>query len=1032
MKRPDGPATLFYRNGHLLVMAVVILIAAGVSALVNLPRIEDPRIALRNPSILTFLPGGSAERVEALVTEKLENRLEELSEIKEIRSTSRTGLSFIILELQDWVDDTSNEQIFSKIRDKLNDAQLELPAGASQPDFDDKRGAVAYSLVIGVTWSRTEPPSLGLMNRLSEGLADRLRAIPGTEFVRLFGDPDEEITVTLEAGEVAALGLTAGDVSLATAGADPKQPAGVLRTGDRELIMEVSGELDSAGRVAAVPVRMGPDGRTVTLGDIATVERGWREPPREIAFSDGRRSVFVGARVDKTYRVDQWASAAREAVAQFDAGLDEGIAVEYVFDQSRYTEARLSQLGGNLLAGSVVVALVVFLGMGWRAALIVGLALPLSAGATVFGLTLFGQQIHQMSIFGMIIAIGLLIDNAIVVTDEIRQKLELGLERAAAVDASVRHLFVPLLASTLTTILGFMPIFLLPGNIGDFIGPIAISVVLALASSFLISMTVIAGIAGRYLRRPEPGQHGKWWQAGLSADRLAGRYRRALGWAVTRPWTALALGCVLPVAGFLLAGTLKNQFFPSADRDHFEVQVWMPDDASIARTAERVAAIDELIHRRDGVRKVDWVVGGSFPSVYYNAIMRQEANPAYAQGVVLADDLEAALHLIPELQEALDRAFPDAQIVVRAFGQGPPIEAPVAFRILGPGLDELRLAGDELRRIMHSVPGIRHTQASISGGKAKLWLDADEHEARQAGLTLADVAAQFQGNLEGRIGGSVLEDLEELPVRVRYSDSDRASLATVAALNLVVPASGRWVPASALGQPDLRPELATITRFNGERVNTILGYVEAGELPIEVAEIITERLNDEGFTLPTGYRLEISGDSEESRDAIGLLMVYLPVLLLIMVATLVLSFRSGVLAMLIGVVAVLSIGLGLLSLWLSGSDIGFNPILGMAGLIGVAINGSIVVIAAIRASAEARAGDPEAVVNETLGCTRHILSTTLTTMAGFLPLLLFTGGQFWPPLAVVLAGGVGFAVTLSLWFTPAAYCLISRRAEVTA
>jgi multidrug efflux pump subunit AcrB len=458
----------------------------------------------------------------------------------------------------------------------------------------------------------------------------------------------------------------------------------------------------------------------------------------------------------------------------------------------------------------------------------------------------------------------------------------------------------------------------------------------------------------------------------------------------------------------------------------------MPDDASIARTAERVAAIDELIHRRDGVRKVDWVVGGSFPSVYYNAIMRQEANPAYAQGVVLADDLEAALHLIPELQEALDRAFPDAQIVVRAFGQGPPIEAPVAFRILGPGLDELRLAGDELRRIMHSVPGIRHTQASISGGKAKLWLDADEHEARQAGLTLADVAAQFQGNLEGRIGGSVLEDLEELPVRVRYSDSDRASLATVAALNLVVPASGRWVPASALGQPDLRPELATITRFNGERVNTILGYVEAGELPIEVAEIITERLNDEGFTLPTGYRLEISGDSEESRDAIGLLMVYLPVLLLIMVATLVLSFRSGVLAMLIGVVAVLSIGLGLLSLWLSGSDIGFNPILGMAGLIGVAINGSIVVIAAIRASAEARAGDPEAVVNETLGCTRHILSTTLTTMAGFLPLLLFTGGQFWPPLAVVLAGGVGFAVTLSLWFTPAAYCLISRRAEVTA
>ena len=204
--------------------------------------------------------------------------------------------------------------------------------------------------------------------------------------------------------------------------------------------------------------------------------------------------------------------------------------------------------------------------------------------------------------------------------------------------------------------------------------------------------------------------------------------------------------------------------------------------------------------------------------------------------------------------------------------------------------------------------------------------------------------------------------------------------------------------------------------------------MDAGELPIEVATAIVARIEAEGFSLPPGFRLEVSGDSEESRDAIGLLMTFLPVLLLLMIATLVLSFRSGVLALLIGIIAVLSIGLGLLSLRLSGFDIGFNPILGMAGLIGVAINGSIVVIAAIRANAEARAGDPGEVVAETLGCGRHILSTTLTTMAGFLPLLLFTGGQFWPPLAVVLAGGVGFAIILSLWFTPAVYCLLSRRA----
>ena len=351
MKRPEGLATLFYRNGHLLVMTVIILIAAGASALANLPRIEDPRIALRNPSILTFLPGASAERVEALVTEKLENRLEELSEIKEIRSTSRSGISFIILELQDWVDDTTNEQIFSEIRDKLNDAALDLPAGASQPNFDDKRGAVAYSLLVGVTWDRDDPPALGLMNRLSEDLADRLRGIPGTEYVRLFGEPDEEITVTMDSGEVAALGLTAAALSTVTAQADSKQPAGVLRTGQRELLMEVSGELDSVSRVAAIPVSAGPDGRIVLLGDLASIRRGWSDPPREMAFSDGRRSVFVGARVDKTFRVDRWAGAATAAVVDFDAGLDYGQSNEKVLDKNRNKDAPQSQRGGKIKAG---------------------------------------------------------------------------------------------------------------------------------------------------------------------------------------------------------------------------------------------------------------------------------------------------------------------------------------------------------------------------------------------------------------------------------------------------------------------------------------------------------------------------------------------------------------------------------------------------------------------------------------------------------------------------------------------------------
>ncbi len=1027
-ERPGRASTVFYRNGHLLAMTIVILLVAGLSALANLPRIEDPRLALRNPIVVTLLPGASAVRIEALVTEKIEDRLEEIPEIKEIRSTSRAGISFIIVELQDWVDGSRNEDVFSKIRDKLADAERDLPAGASKPAFDDQRGAVAYSMILALEWEGGGAPALGVLNRVARDLADRLRGLGGTEFVHIYGEPEEEITVTVDPGRLVALGLSPGAVAARLAAADVKNPAGVLRTGRRELSLEVGGELDTVRRIESVPVGEDRRGNAVTVGDVASVGRGWREPPRDIALSAGSRAVFVAVRVDKDVRVDRWAVEARGLVAAYAADLaGSGVSVTAAFDQSGYTEKRLGELGGNLLAGSLVVMLVVLVGMGWRAALIVGLALPLSSGAALFGLTFFGQQIHQMTIFGLIIAIGLLIDNAIVITDEVHRRRAEGLSREAAVDGSVRHLFVPLLASTLTTILGFMPIFLLSGNIGDFIGPIAIAVVLALAASLAVSLTVIAALAGRFLRVGEHAADAAWWWDGLHLPHLGRRYRSWLEASLARPGFTVAAALVLPVAGFGLATTLDNQFFPPADRDQFEIELWMPRDASIERTAEVAQAAEALILAHEGVRKTDWLVGGSFPTVFYNAVMIQDNNPSFADGIVLAEDAEAARRLVPQLQSALDAAFPEAQFVVLPFGQGPPVEAPVGFRLVGPGLEELRRLGEELRAVMHEVPGILHTRATVAGGEPKLWFRADEMAARQAGLQLADLAAQLQGSLEGRLGGSVLEGLEELPVRVRWAGSERGSLESVAGLPFVTTAGGEWVPAAALGEMSLEPELASITRFNGERVNNVFGYVAPGTLPIEKTKEVLGKLESAGFDLPPGYRLEVAGETEESAQAIALLVTYLPVLLVLMVATVVLSFRSFTLAGIIGAVAVMSVGLGMLSLWISGYDIGFNPILGSAGLIGVAINGSIVVLAAIRANPEARAGGRAAIVEETSGATRHIVSTTLTTIGGFLPLLFFTGGDFWPPLAVVIAGGVGFSMLLSLWFTPALYHLVHGR-----
>ena len=499
-------------------------------------------------------------------------------------------------------------------------------------------------------------------------------------------------------------------------------------------------------------------------------------------------------------------------------------------------------------------------------------------------------------------------------------------------------------------------------------------------------------------------------------------YTRLLTAAVSRPRRTIAATLVLPVAGFILAGTLGQQFFPPADRDQFEIEVWLPADASIERTASVTRDIERELQRYDSVKELHWLIGGSFPTIYYNRVMKREGDNAYAHAMVYTDTVQSAKQLTTELPRILGDAFPEAQVVVSPFAQGPPVDAPVGFRIEGSSTAVLKSLGDELRRIMHEVPGIVQTRASVSGGQLKLNFVADEFAASQAGLTLTQIAAQMQTDLEGQVGGSMLEDLEELPVRVRVAGSDRDSAQSIASLAFVAGSgSGEWIPATSIGDVELVPEVGSITRRDGVRSNNVLGYIARDALAIDVTNEILVRMEAEGLVMPPGYSLIIDGDSANQSDALGDLLTYLPVLLMLMIATIVLSFRSVRLATLIGVVAVLSVGLGMLSLWIGGYARGFNAIIGSVGLVGVAINGTIVVLAAIRANAEANAGSVDAIVRETIGATRHIVSTTLTTVGGFIPLLLFSGGDFWPPLAIVIAGGVGFSVTLSLLFTPAVY-----------
>ncbi len=1027
-------ANLFYRNRRLTVLILGLLAVAGAASLQTLARQEDPTLSRRFGRVTTFYPGASALRVESLVTEKIETRLQELHEIKEISSQSRTGVSVVRIELEDEYDESTVDEVWSKVRDKLADSEADLPAGAAAPDFEDQT-STALTLVVGFTWNGEGPIQLGLLTRLAEELENRLRNVPRTKETDLFGEAEEEVRVTVDPLALASLDLTVAEVSAAIARADAKMPAGQLRGARNDLLLEVRGELLSLERIRRIPVRQDAEGDSLLVGDVAVVEKAWREPPPAIALVGGETGVMVSATMESGHRVDRWAEQAREVVEAFRREIPDGVGYRVLFDQSVYTEERLGTLVGNLVLGAAIVVAVLFFMMGARSALVVASALPITFAAVLAELNLLGVPLHQTSITGLILALGLLIDNAIVVVDEYNLRARSGEAPGAAVAATVRHLFVPLAASTLTTVLAFLPIVLMPGGAGEFVGPISIGVGLSVVTSFLVTMTLIVALAAfSDRRRPAAAETSRWWRDGFSHEGLAGIYRRGLRLVLERPAIGVAFSLLLPLVGFGLAGTLSQQFFPANDRNQFQVQLVLPSQSSIEETRSAALEARALIHGHPEVQESHWMVGESPPRVFYNMFGNEDGVASFAGGFVTTLSPEATERLLPALQRELIEAFPGARVVALPFEQGPPFDAPIEVRIVGPDLEELRRLGDAMRAVLARTENVTFTAAKLAGGEPKLRVEADEDAARLTGLRLADIADQLNARLEGALGGSVLEANEEIPVRVRVAQADRESLAGIESGRLLAPvregAADRstlpGVPLSALAETRLVPELATVNRRNGERVNTVQAFLVPYAFIADSLADFQRRFAEAGIALPEGYRVEFGGEEEQRSDAMGKLAAFALPLFVVMAGSIVLTFNSFRLAGIIFAVAFLAVGLALLGVRIFGYPMGFVAIVGTMGLVGLAINDAIVVLNALRADPRARAADVEGSIRVVVGATRHIVATSLTTMGGFAPLILF-GGRFWPPMATAIAGGVAGATVLALVFVPSVFMAIRRR-----
>lgn len=1019
-----------FENPRWLLTAIGLVAVAGIAALGTIVRQEDPTITNGLALIITPFPGASAGRVESLVTEKLEEELTRIRELQIIESTSRAGVSVVSVQIDETLTGEKTVPVLSKVRDAMDDAQARFPRGAMAPIFDDERFG-SYTLLLGLT-ARGDLSQV-MLRRHAVRLEDQLRAVLGTDHVKTFGASGPRIRVRVDVTSLAASGLGPRDVAAALERADAKVASGVLRSAETNLVLEVQGELDSLARVREVPLGVSPEGALLTVGDVAEVSRDLAEPAREGALVDGKPGFIVGTQLAAGERFDVWRARVEPRLESFRAGLPENIELTTLFDQTTYTRARLSDLGVNLVTGLALVVAVLFVTLGLRPALIVSGALPFVVLASVAVLRWMGIPIHQMSVAGLIVALGLLVDNAIVMTDAVQAKLRIGMERHRAVAASVRQLAVPLFASTLTTVLAFMPIILLPGRVGEFVGTIGTSVVVTLIVSYVLAMTVVAAAAGRF----SLGREGARSKGGFGA--VLGRgFERTLGWSTRNPWWSAGLAAFIPLLGFAVAGSLPRQFFPPADRDQMHVQLRLPPSASIDATRAAVERVEGLLRERPEVVGVSWTLGRSVPPVYYNMLQNQDGNPAFAEAVVKVKRISDVGAIFEPLQRRVDELVPGAQVVLREILQGPPVPAPIEYRVFGPELSELRRIGEALRERMSRVPVVTHTTASLTASTPKLRLGLDEGELLLAGLRPVEVAGQLQLLLEGVEGGSVLEGAEELPVRVRASEATRNDIDTLLGLSVLSPrrpelgSPGAGIPLGALVTPELVPVLDGIPHRNGERVNVARGFTLAGVYPEAALTAFRAELEADPIDIPPGYRLEVGGDAEKQADALGDLFASMPVLVILMIASVALSLNSFRMAGAIFFVAVTAMGFGLLSVAALGFPLGFQSIIGLIGLMGVAVNAGIVITSALQMDPAAVAGNADRVRDIVYHDTsRHIISTTVTTFGGFLPLLLTEGG-FWPPFAAVIAGGTLLSAIGSFYFIPPVFLLLTRRRPITA
>lgn len=999
-----------YRPVTWLVIGSILLL--GLLAMGLLPRREDPQMGPRWIRVVAVYPGASAGQVEQLVAERLERGLLEVDTVKSVQSTCRPGVAVLDVEASDYTHDI--ERYRQDVRHRVEDVRRDLPSGVVDVQVND-RFSDTDAMVVALWWDAgtdVEREALGKV------LRDRLRALPEVGVLELLGVRPRQIEITLSARRMAQYSITPAMVADAVAARNVlPESGGSLAVGASRLTLQADALSDANGLEGLLVGAS--NGTPVYLRDIATVRRTVEEPPSFLMRVDGHAAVAVSVTLRKGRTISVLGDRVRQVVSAM--ALPAGAHLQIVNDLPTSVQGRMAEFNENLGSGVALILVVMFLFMGFRSASLVGALLPLTILGTFAGMYVLGRDLQQISITALIIALGLVVDNSIVVVDNIERLLHEGVSREEAAIQATDALRVPLLTSNLTTVASFAPLLLLSGATGEFIQDLGIVTTVATLVSLLFNMTVMPLLAARFLT-VAPVETG--FRAVLlgQVDRL----RDALGDLAVRGLAHPARAVLIGVAGLVAAAVvlphLGTQFFPSAVRNQFTVDVWLPEGRDVSATSRTAAKVEDMLRRQAGVVSVVTYVGRGGPRFYYN--INPEAPAAnYAQIVVNTRSVADTGRLVAAVQDEADASIPEARVVARTLEQGPPVGAPVAIRLTSDDLHALRAAGDQVRALLGSLPGVRSPYTDFGERPLALRVSADQDQAARVGLSQADLTQATAMAFSGLTVSLVRDGDEEVPIRMRLAADERASTDTLG--DLLVPTRlGTVVPVRDVARVSLAPEEGRIVRRNHVRTLTVFAFT-SGRIASDVVSDVRARLH-----LPQGVQASFGGEQEEvDRTFTEMLLIFG----LTIVANLVIvawEFNDWAAALTILSAVPLSLTGAVLGLLIAGLPFGFMAFLGVTSLGGIVTNHAIVLFEYALAEQRQGVGLDQALLLAGRKRLRPILLTVLLSIGGLLPQAV-NGGSLWPPMAWAMISGLVMSLLLTLVLVPSLYKLMRTRPQLS-